>query len=204
MPLFYKEPTEKFDYQLQWTLSSGDSIVSSVWASTPAGLTLSAPSFGVLTAPVYQTTTWIESGTLDTDYTLTNTIVTTQGRTDIQTVTIRVAVEIISTAAILASLPGGDGFEFQEAREIVESALARVKAAQGGVFTNEPFSRSVVRRLARAEIWGDILRQSGHLSADETTKEEDRADKILKEYDASKTLPTETNSKITTGSLLRG
>jgi hypothetical protein len=200
--LFYKEPTEKLDYSFEYELGTGETIASSVWTVAPVGLTLSNQ---VIVGNV--TTVRIDGGTIDTDYTLTNTVTTGgtgAGRKDVQLATVRVSTEIISTTSILSSLPGGDGFDLQEAREIVEGALGRVKAAQGGTFTDEPFARSVVRKLARAEIWGDILRQSGHLSADETTKEEDKAEKLLKEYDAATVVESEVSQKVTSRLLSRG
>lgn len=77
-----KDPEEKKDYSCDWSAEldkTGDTISSSTWTVTGAGLTQSgspAPTHDAKT-----TTVWYEAGTIGTDYVLTNRIVTAQGRT---------------------------------------------------------------------------------------------------------------------------
>jgi hypothetical protein len=201
--LFYKDPAETRDISIPWYLQNGDTISGSTWESTPDDLELSDEDYDNDVEPKTATTR-TANGTLDTDYNVANTVVTTDGYTYVQTVTVRVGREVVPVAGILRSLPGGDGFDVQEAREIVEGWKGRVTASQGGSFTDEPYARSVIRRGAKSEIWGEILRQSGHLAADETTREEDKAEKLLKEYDASAATEEEVSQKVTSRHLERG
>lgn len=209
MPSFYKEPGERLDYSYEWVLAPGDAITSSVWAATPVGLTLSDESFGASTDPTddpntWLTLVWLMGGTDGTDYELTNTITTLAGRTDVQRTTVRVGKEIVPAAALLASLPGGDDFDLQQAREIVDAWVGRLAAVSGGPFPDEAYARSVVRKGAQREIFGEILRQSGHLGVDEITAEEERSRQLLKEYDDAKALPAERGQYITTWPVRRG
>jgi hypothetical protein len=201
--LFYKDPAETLGIAIPWYLSEGDTIASSTWEPEPDDLTLSDEDYDNDVEPK-MATTWTAGGTLDTDYSVTNTVVTTDGYTYVQTATVRIGREVVPVSGILKSLPGGDGFDIQEAREIVEGWKGRVTASQGGSFVDEPYARSVIRRGAKSEIWGEILRQSGHLTADETTREEDKAEKLLKEYDASSATEEEISQKVTSRSLSRG
>jgi hypothetical protein len=201
--LFYKDPAGTLDVSIPWYLSEGDTISSSTWESTPDDLTLENEDFSNDVEPKTATVRAAD-GTLDTDYSLANTVVTTEGRTEVQTATVRVGREVVPVEGILRSLPGGDGFDIQEAREIVEGWKGRVTASQGGSFVDEPYARSVIRRGAKSEIWGEILRQSGHLTADETTREEDKAEKLLKEYDAASATEAEVGQKVTMRGLERG
>lgn len=203
MPLFYKDPDEKLDYTFEWDIGT-DTIASSVWSISPTGPTIVTSSFSNATEP-RTATVWISGGTQDAEHTLRNFITTAGGREDEQNATLRIATEIVPVGSILRSLPGGDGFDTQEAREIIEGWIARVKAAAGlTTFPNEPYARMVVRRGARAEVWGEILRQSGHLASDEASREEQRADKVFEEYDRIRSTPEETSSRITTRLTMRG
>lgn len=77
-----KDPSEKKDYSFVWTKElerTRDSISSSVWEITGAGLTQS--SSPVATNDAQTTTVWFEAGTAGTDYIIVNRITTTQGRT---------------------------------------------------------------------------------------------------------------------------
>lgn len=203
MALFYKDPDVTQTFTFQWDLPTGVTIASSTFTVTPAGVTIVSQSFSNATTPPTATVK-LSGGTQDAEHTLRGFITDSTGDSHEQNATLRIATEIIPVAQILSSLPGGNGFDTQEAREILEGQIARLKALSGGTFPNEPYARTVVRKLTRAEIWGDILRQSGHLAADETTKEEDKAEKLLKEYDSSKSYPQETPSRLTTRAIERG
>lgn len=77
-----KDPSEKKDYSLVWSKElnkTGDTITSSVWEITGAGLTQSATPPN--TFDDQTTTVWFEAGTAGTDYIIVNRITTTQGRT---------------------------------------------------------------------------------------------------------------------------
>lgn len=76
-----KDPDEKKDYSMDWSAEldkTGDTISSSQWFITGAGLTQS--SSPAPTNDAKTTTVWYEAGTAGTDYVITNRIATTQGR----------------------------------------------------------------------------------------------------------------------------
>jgi len=71
-----KDPEEVLDYVLDWSAKLGeDTISTSAW-SVPGGVSEDSSSAGDQSATI-----WISGGTTGTVYTLTNTIVTTGGRT---------------------------------------------------------------------------------------------------------------------------
>ena len=84
-----KDPNEVKDYDLIWTNElAGDTIVSSTWTlPTGAALAISNPSFAS-TSTSSITKVWLSGGILGQVYTLTNTVVTTLGRTEDATVQI--------------------------------------------------------------------------------------------------------------------
>ena len=77
--------TELLDYTLDWStwLPVGDAISTSNWVAT--GLTSSSASISG-----NKTTIWLTGGTAGSDYTITNTITTTGGRTGAKTVIITI------------------------------------------------------------------------------------------------------------------
>jgi hypothetical protein len=86
--IFVKDPGDTLDYQIDFTdWLDGDTISSSSWAVSPTGPTLSAQS---VNGPNTITTCWVAGGTHGKDYQLTNTIVTTGGRTKQKSMTIQV------------------------------------------------------------------------------------------------------------------
>ncbi len=203
MPVFHKESAEKFSYSLAWDLGPRDRITSSTWTATPAGLVLSGQTFDNSANPK-TTTVWVAGGADGTDYSMANAVVTALGREERRYATVRVGPELaegVSVVQILDQLPGGDAISQFEAHEVVEGWVGRLKAKNVESCPDEPFARSVVRKGAKAELWGEILRRSGRLAADETTREEARAEKLLEEYAAAKALPAE---RVHTRPILRG
>ena len=83
---FTKDPQAVLDYVFDWTewLATSETISTSTWTVTP-GLTLDTSSNTIVTA-----TAWISGGTPGIPYSVTNKIVTNQGRTDERSITIRV------------------------------------------------------------------------------------------------------------------
>lgn len=84
---FTKDAEAILDFSVDWSawLAAGESISSSVW-SVPAGLgTPFSPTYGSGSATV-----WLSGGTDGADYVCTNRIVTSAGRTDERSITIRV------------------------------------------------------------------------------------------------------------------
>lgn len=83
-------PTEVLLSGINWAPRlSGDNIATSVWsASTPVGLTISPniPGFIANTTLVF-----ISNAVLNVTYVLTNTITTTTGNTEVETVQITCA-----------------------------------------------------------------------------------------------------------------
>jgi hypothetical protein len=82
-----KTPSEVKDYSFDWSDSIGaDTITSSDWESSSVDL-------GIATESVSGsiTTVWLRSGVAGTSYTVTNTIVTSGGRTLQDSITIYVS-----------------------------------------------------------------------------------------------------------------
>ena len=90
---FIKDPDAILDYRFDWSswLQNGDTISSCQFIVSP-GITVGNGSNGAL-APTNTTTNatvWLIGGTAGQVYTVTSRIVTSQGRTDDRTITIRV------------------------------------------------------------------------------------------------------------------
>ena len=82
---YNKDPTEVLDYTIDWeTLLDGDTISTSTW-SVPTGITQDSESETSVLAII-----WVSGGTVDKQYTLTNTIVTAGGRTRVRSIAINV------------------------------------------------------------------------------------------------------------------
>jgi hypothetical protein len=83
---FVKDPNAKLDYMIDWAAWLGaDTIATSTWV-TPAGLTATSPSNTTTTATV-----WLESGTVGSQYLVTNRITTAGGRTNDRSILIQVS-----------------------------------------------------------------------------------------------------------------
>jgi hypothetical protein len=82
---YNKDPTEVLDYTIDWeTLLDGDTISTSEWAAD-TGITQDSESETTTLAII-----WVSGGTVDKQYTLTNTIVTAGGRTRVRSIAINV------------------------------------------------------------------------------------------------------------------
>lgn len=80
-----KRAAEVEDREIFWgggALPAGDTIATSSWSVSPAGLTLSSPSFA--NTPQILARVRIAAGTQGVDYLLTNTITTASGLTLIE------------------------------------------------------------------------------------------------------------------------
>lgn len=85
-PQLTKDPDAVLDYGFDWTAWLGsDTIVVSTWVLA-AGLTEVSRE---ILAGSKKTRIWISGGTAGTDYVITNRIVTTQGRTEDRSMTLR-------------------------------------------------------------------------------------------------------------------
>lgn len=78
---YVKNPGDRKDYAVDWrpelAAHDGDAIASSTW-TVETGLTQATPAPSTAGGI---STIWLSGGTLDEDYTVTNTVVTTGGRT---------------------------------------------------------------------------------------------------------------------------
>lgn len=74
-----KTPAERLDYKFDWSsvLATGETIESATVAVSPAGLAVD----GSATTAGTTVTVWLMGGADGVDYAVTNTIVTSQGRT---------------------------------------------------------------------------------------------------------------------------
>ena len=82
---YNKDPTEVLDYTIDWeTLLDGDTISTSEW-DVDTGITEDSESETTTLAII-----WVSGGTVDKQYTLTNTIVTAGGRTRVRSIAINV------------------------------------------------------------------------------------------------------------------
>lgn len=85
MQVYRKDPDATLDYMVDWSswMVSGDSIVSSTWI-VPVGIVKASDSYTSTTATV-----WLSGGAVGSEYSVTNRVVTTQGRIDDRTIVIR-------------------------------------------------------------------------------------------------------------------
>jgi hypothetical protein len=84
---FVKDPAAELDYTVDWTKwLAGDTISTSSW-TIPSGLTKGTKGESNTTKTA---TIWLKGGTLGTEYTVTNKIVTVAGRTDERSFTITI------------------------------------------------------------------------------------------------------------------
>lgn len=76
---FTHDPNADLDYSVDWTewMYTDDTINASTWTITPTGPTLTNSTFDDTT-----TTVWVDGGTGNVTYTLTNHITTADGRED--------------------------------------------------------------------------------------------------------------------------
>jgi len=82
---YNKDPAEVLDYTIDWeALLDGDTITTSEW-TVDTGITKDSDSNTSTLAII-----WISGGTVDKQYTLTNTIVTAGGRTRVRSIAINV------------------------------------------------------------------------------------------------------------------
>lgn len=81
-----KDPNAVLDWVFDWSnwLLAGETITTSTFATT-AGITVNSSS-----NTTTNTTVWLSGGNTGQIYSVTNTVVTTGGRTDDRTITIRV------------------------------------------------------------------------------------------------------------------
>jgi len=85
MTTFRKDPEAVLDYHVDWSDWLGiDTIASSLWSCSDSGITIDSDS---TTATV--TTVWLSGGTVDEEYEVVNHIVTSAGREEDKTLTIR-------------------------------------------------------------------------------------------------------------------
>lgn len=78
MKFFIKDPSAILDYSIDWQywLSTGDQIESSYW-TVPDGIVEVSSSYTATAATV-----WLSGGSVNTDYTIVNTISTSGSRWD--------------------------------------------------------------------------------------------------------------------------
>lgn len=82
---FVKDPDAILDYQVNWATWLGvDTISTSTWV-VPTGITQVSVANTTTTATIK-----LSGGTVDTDYTLVNRIVTAGGRTDDRSIVMRI------------------------------------------------------------------------------------------------------------------
>jgi hypothetical protein len=84
---FIKDVDAVLDYGVDWSiwLESGDTISSSTWTITPSSITTDSTENTTTQAKI-----WLSGGTVGTTYTATNRIVTNEGRTQDQSIYIKV------------------------------------------------------------------------------------------------------------------
>lgn len=83
--VYEKDPNAILDYVNDWSdWLISDTIVTSSWI-VPSGITKDDEAQSTTTATI-----WLSGGTVNTDYSVVNRIVTTAGRTEDRTITIRV------------------------------------------------------------------------------------------------------------------
>jgi len=85
---FAKDADEKLDYSVDWSdwMATGDAISTSTWSmetftGDAAPLAVSGSPAPSVNTELHKTTVWVEAGSPGLTYLLTNTVVTTAGRT---------------------------------------------------------------------------------------------------------------------------
>ena len=83
---FTKDPDDVLDYAFDWSswLATNETISTSTWILSPGITQNSATNTNTVA------TVWLSSGVAGTPYSVTNRVVTNQGRTVDRTMTIRV------------------------------------------------------------------------------------------------------------------
>tara|TARA_B110000503_G_scaffold109251_1_gene163374 strand:- start:454 stop:726 length:273 start_codon:yes stop_codon:yes gene_type:complete len=78
MESFYKQPTERLDYDIDFTywLPNGDAIIATDAVSTPVGLALTVTDYDTIIPKV-----WVAGGEDKNRYVVSVVCVTNQGRT---------------------------------------------------------------------------------------------------------------------------
>ncbi len=82
---FVKDPSDRLDYQIDWSAWLGDDAISASAWTVPDGLTEHSSSNTTTAATV-----WLAGGTAGQDYRVTNQITTAGGRIKQQSITIQV------------------------------------------------------------------------------------------------------------------
>lgn len=87
---FTQDPDARLDYSIDWSawLVGTDEIATSSWAVAPTGPTLSDSSLSVSKKV---TTVFFAGGAVGERFVLTNSIITTGGREDDRSISIRIA-----------------------------------------------------------------------------------------------------------------
>lgn len=82
---FLKDPDAVLDYEMDWSdwLVDTDTIVTSTWTAD-TGITIDSNTNSTTSATV-----WLSGGAAGSSYTVTNSIVTDDGRADDRSITIR-------------------------------------------------------------------------------------------------------------------
>jgi len=129
--VFFKDPLAALDYTLDWSvwLVGAETISTSTWTAQ-AGLTVDSDSNTATAATV-----WLSGGTVGQSYTVTNHIVSTGGREENKSFTVKVEEQAVTTSGgvttrtliadamkLIGALAAGESPTADEAKD----ALARV------------------------------------------------------------------------------
>jgi hypothetical protein len=85
-----KAPGSELDFPIEWTLADGETISTSTWVVSPVETGGLAVKVGTPAISSATTSCIVEDGLFRHVYELTNTITTSQGRTDVRTVSVRI------------------------------------------------------------------------------------------------------------------
>jgi hypothetical protein len=100
MTTYRQDEDELLDYTFNWspTLAAGETVATSTW-TVPSGITA-----GITSQTATTTTQWLSGGTMGTEYTITNTILTTASRTYERSFGVLI---ISSSSEVVPSAPTG-------------------------------------------------------------------------------------------------
>jgi hypothetical protein len=160
---FTKLAGEKLDFGIDYTDFLGtDTIATSSW-SVGTGITQSTPAPSNTSTAV---TIWLSGGTADTEYAVTNTMVSAGGRTAVRTIRIKVVPPAVSSTSLITidylksvmgraiELPNDDS-ENGLLDAVVESASAEIKRIAGRNF----IAADYVERFYPQDQDGLLLRE---------------------------------------------
>ena len=146
-----KRPTEVRDYQIDWsTFLGADTIASQV--TVASGITINAQTINGDNKGI---TFWLAGGTAGTIATLTNTIVTANGRTEVEVITLPIVAqaEPVSLTQAKEQLRVLDDFEDAYIASLIAPARRFVENLSGIVMVQRQFTEQHIPKCGSIRLY---------------------------------------------------